>query len=105
MRGERILLLQFEDGHVLNKDGIGTGLLEILKEAAQIVELVVVDDGVDRDIDLCAEGMGIVAELADIVDTIANRSTGTEARGTDIDGIGTVVDGRHTIFKILGGGK
>jgi hypothetical protein len=49
--------------------------------------------------------MGIVAELADIVDTIAYSCTGAIAGGTNIDGIGTVVDGCDAIFKILSWGK
>ena len=72
---------------------------------AHIVEFIVVDDGIDGDIDLCTKGMGIVAELADIVDTIAYSCTSAKTGGTDIYGIGTMVDGCDAIFKILSRGK
>ena len=49
--------------------------------------------------------MGIVAEFADIIDTITHSGTGSETRGTDINGIGTMVDGCDAIFKVLGRGK
>jgi hypothetical protein len=49
--------------------------------------------------------VGILAQLADVVNGIACRSTRTETFRTDIDGIGTMVNGRNTAFQVLCGGK
>ena len=73
------MITQFQDCHILDEDGIDTNRLEVLKELAGGIEFIVVEDGVDGHIDLDAEGMGVFAELADIIDTVACRRTGSEA--------------------------
>ena len=46
--------------------------------------------------------MGILAERADIVHTIAHGSTRTKARSPDIHGISPMVDGSNATLQILG---
>ena len=70
-----------------------------------MVKLIIIDNGVDGDIDLSAKRMGVVTELANIIDTIANSCTGAKTGGSDINGIGTMIDGGDAIFKILSRGK
>ena len=94
-----------DERHVLNEDGIDACLCQLVEQAAGVVELIVVDDGVDGDVDLDAVGTGIVAELADVVDAVAGGGTGTEALGTDVDGVGTVVNGGYATFQVLGGSQ
>ena len=96
------MITQFQDGHVLDEDGIDTDSPEILKELAGGIEFIVVEDGIDGYIDLDAEGMGIFAELADVVDTVACRRTGSETRRPDIDGIGAMIDGGYATCEVLG---
>ena len=73
------MITQFQDGHILNEDGIDTNRLEVMKELAGGIKFVVVEDGIDGHIDLDAEGMSIFAELADVIDTVACCRTGSEA--------------------------
>ena len=105
MRGKRYVLLEFYNSHVLNEDRINMSLLQILQEMAHIVELIIIDDGVDGDIDLNTKGMRIVAEFPDIIDTIAYSCPGTKTRRANIHGISTMIDGGDAIFKILSWGK
>ena len=48
-----------EQCHILNEDGIYPTLLQLLQQLAGSLQLVVVDDGVDGDIDLSLELMGV----------------------------------------------
>ena len=73
-----------------------------MNEALGIFQLIVVDNGIDSDIDLGIKLMGIVAELTDIVNTIACSYTGTKLSGTNIDGISAMVNGRYATLQILG---
>ena len=98
-------MLEFYNSHILYKNGIDMSLLQILQEMAHIVEFIIIDDGVDGDIDLYAKGMRIVAEFPDIIDTIAHSSPGTKTRGANRHGISTMIDGCDAIFKILSWGK
>jgi hypothetical protein len=43
-----------------------------------------------------------VAELTDIINTIASSYTGTKLSGTNIDGISAMVNGRYATLQILG---
>ena len=87
--------------HVLDEDGIDTSLLQLLNELAGGIEFTIVEDGIDGGVDLHSEGMGIVAELADIADAIAHCCTGSETGSAYIDRIGTVVDSRDATRQIL----
>ena len=93
---------KFHQGHVLNKNGIHTCVAERLQQVSDLVEFMLIDDGVDRDIDPGAEAMGILAQRLDVADAVAGGSPGTKLRGTDIDGIGTMVNGSHATFQVPG---
>ena len=90
-----------EQCHILNEDGIYPTLLQLVEQLAGGLQLVVVDDGVDGDIDLSLELMGVAAQLGNIGHAVASSSTGTEALRTNIDSIGTVVDGSLTTLQVL----
>ena len=92
-------------GHILNQDSIRSRFRQICQQLAGRLQFVIIDNSVDRHIDLRTEGMGIVAEFPDVINTISHSRPCTKAQCTDIDGIGAMVDGCHTIFQILGGGK
>ena len=94
-----------EHRHILNQDGISSCIGQISKQLTGGLQLIIVDNGIDGDIDLRTEKMGVIAEFANVVDTIAYRCPGTEARCADIDGICSMIDGSDAIFQILGGGK
>ena len=56
-RGE----IHFQDAHVLNENGIGSCLIELMDELLHSRQLVIVDNRVDGDVDFCREEVGIVA--------------------------------------------
>ena len=91
-----------ENGHVLYKDGIDADVLKFGQQPSGPIQFIVVEDRVDSHIDLGTERMGIAAKLPDVVDAVACGRTGSEARGTDIDGIGAMVDGGHATSQVLG---
>ena len=64
--------------HVLNQECVDLSLCELLHELVGLVDLILIDERVDRDIHADTITVGVVTELADIVDTVARRHTGTE---------------------------
>ena len=91
--------------HVLQQQGVHSCLAQLLCERQRVVHLAVVDDGVERDIDLGVKAMRILTQPADVVDRVAGCSAGAEACGTDIHGIGSAVDGCDATFQVLGGSQ
>ena len=73
-----------------------------MQKLTGVINLIIIEDSIDGHIDLHTKGTGILAELSDIVDTVACRRTRSEARGSDIDGVGAMVDGRHAASQVLG---
>ena len=67
-----------------------------------LVELVVVNDGIERYVNLSAKQVCIIAKLAHIVDAVSHCSTRSEFGCSDIYGIGTMIDGSNTASQILG---
>jgi len=72
-----------------------------MQQQTGVVQFVVIDNGVDRDLDLRSKLMGIMAKRTDVVNTVACCRPGTETRCTNINGIGTMVNGRDATFQIL----
>ena len=89
-----------EQGGVLHDEGIDAEAVEVPDEPFDGGELVIIEDGVDGDVDTDVERMGIFHQLADVVERIACRGTGTEARSTDIDGISTMVNSSDTADQV-----
>ena len=92
---------EFQHRHVLNEEGIYTCIPQVEKQPARILQFVVVENGIDRDIDLNPKWMGIAAQPTDVFDTIASRRPGSKTRSSYIYGICTMVDSRDATFKIL----
>jgi hypothetical protein len=61
-----------------------------------------VDDGVERHIHTCTKLMGIVGQLAQIVERVARRSTRPILGCTNVYSIGTVAYGLDTTLQVLG---
>ena len=68
-----VLGQQVEYGHVLHQQRVDTHLRQGPQERARVLKFVLVDNGVDRDIHLGAELMGIEAQLTDVVQRVASR--------------------------------
>ena len=95
--------VHLQDSHILNQYGIHPGLVKLVYQTLGSLQLVIIENGVDGDEHFHPKPVGIRTELADVVNAIARRCTGTKARRTDIDGISTVVDSSKTALQILGG--
>ena len=100
MRGARC-----KQSHILHEDGIYPTLLQLLQEAARVLQFVVVDDGVDGDVDLSPKLVGIAAKFGNVGYAVARRRSGAKALGTDIHSIGTVIDSGDAALQILGGSQ
>jgi hypothetical protein len=91
-----------EEAHILYRDGVYPSLLEFMNQLLGSFQLVVIDNGIDRYIDLGSELVGIVTQLTDVVDAIACRYSGTKLGSTNIYGISAMVNGCDTALKVLG---
>ena len=90
-----------KNSHVLHEDGIDANLSQLLKQLADILKFMIIENGIHRDIDLRTEGVRIITETMDVIDCITHGSTGSKTRGSDIDSIGTVINGCHAALQIL----
>ena len=96
------LIPQLQQCHILNQDGIGTSILQVEKKTTSSLQLMIVENGVDRDVNTHTVTMRILAKLANVIGTVAYCSTSTKLTGTNIDGIGSMVDSSHAALQILG---
>lgn len=85
----------------MHEDGINTNLRQFFEQMTYILKLIIVEDGIHRDIDLRTEGMRIVTETVDVLNCITDSSTRSKTGGTYIDSIGTVVNSRNAALEIL----
>ena len=90
------------EAHILHKNRINANRLKFLNQSERVVEFVIENNRVRRDINLRIELMGIAAKRSNILHRIACRSPCTEARSPDVNGICAVVDGGNATFQILG---
>jgi hypothetical protein len=89
---------------VLHDEGIYTDFVELMNEVFNALELMVVDDGVERDVNLCSIGVGVFAQAFDVGERIACRGASAILRSSDVNGISSVVDGFYTDVGIACGG-
>jgi hypothetical protein len=99
---EWFVLHKLQQTHILHQYRIDTYLGQLVNEVMNLIELVVVNDSVERDVDLCTKLVCIIAELADVIDAVSHRSARSEFGCSDIYGIGTMIDGSNTASQILG---
>ena len=91
-----------ENAHVLDKDGVDANLCKLTDKLLRGLQLVVIKDGVNRNVDAGLELVGIAAEALNVLDAIAGGGTRPEARGANIDGIGAMVYGSHATLQVPG---
>ena len=91
-----------EKTHVLNEDSIYPCLCQLTYERTSCFHLRIINDGIDSNINAGTILMGILAQLTNIVDTIANSSTSSKTGSSNLDSIGTMVDCSYATLKILG---
>ena len=93
------------DAHVLHDEGIGTDAVELADEALGLAQLVVVEQGVEGDVDAGVEAVSQVDESGQIVEAVTGCRAGPESGSPDVDGIGPVEDSLLSDFGILGRGQ
>ena len=86
----------------MNKNSIDANFGEFVEQAAGILQFIVVDDGVNGDVDLSRVLMGIAAKFGNIGHAVTSRSTCAKARCTNIYSVGTMIDGGLATLQILG---
>ena len=94
--------IQAQQAHVLHNECIHPDTVQIPYELLGIFQFLILQDGVESDIDTGIIQMGILHQLCNILKGIACCCSCTKTGRTDIYGIGTVVDSPDAAFQILG---
>lgn len=94
-----------KQSEVLDEDGIGSGGGDVEAQLCCFVEFVVMEQGIDSDINLGIKLMGIVTKCSNILYTIICCCPGTKTCGTDVHSISTMVDSSNAAFEVFGRGK
>ena len=97
--------VQREQCHVLHNESVDTRTVERPDEAFGLGQFVVVENGVERDVDASAVDVGKLAEAGDVVDAVARRGTCAEVGPANVDGVGTVQNGLAAAHHVAGRGK
>ena len=100
MKGQ---LTHSEHSHILHQDGINTNLAQFAQQLAGRIQFLVIYNGIDGDIDFRTKTMGIITELADIIDAVAYGCPRAKTGSADIDCISPMVYGSNATGQILGG--
>ena len=59
--------VEAQNAHVLYDQGIGPGPVQFMDEAFGLGQFVVVENGIECDIDTCAERVGVVGQAGNVV--------------------------------------
>ena len=80
---------------------VSTGIGNLACRRHYVLKLVVVDYGIERNINFCPKAMGVLTETGNIGYRVACRSPCAKPVSTNIYGIGTMVDGSDAAFEVL----
>ena len=97
--------IQGQEPHVLHDQRIGPRLVDLMGQAPGLLQLMVVQQGVEGDEHLGAEAVGVAGQGLDVLDAVARRAAGTEGGAAHVDGIGAMVDGFDAIGEVPGRGQ
>ena len=100
-RGE----VHFEQGQILCDEGIDTGFVKLTDHLFGFAQFIVVENGVERDVDAGAIQMGKIANVAYVFDRVAGCGTRPEGGASYIYGIRAATNGFESGFRIFGGTK
>lgn len=85
--------VHLQQRHILHYQRVGSGAPQVVDEPAHLVELIVVDYGVDGDIYFRSEAVGISAYASDFGHAVGGRLACAVAGGSDIHCVGAVAYG------------
>ena len=87
--------------HVLNQYGVSPGFIKAVYQRLGLPQLVIVDDGVDRDVDPCAVDVGVPAKLCNVIDTVSRCGACSKTLGADVNGIRPMVYRGHAAGQVF----
>ncbi len=88
--------------HVLHDQRIGPRFIDLVGQPPGLLQLVIVQQGVEGDEDLGAEAVGMARQRFDILYAVARRTAGAKGGAAHVDGVGTVIDGFDAVGEVLG---
>ena len=94
--------IQRQQSHILHDERIGTGFVDLVGQPPGLLQLMIMQQGVEGDKDLGTEAMGVARQRFDIFDGVARRTAGAKGRAAHVDGIGAMVDGFDAVGEVLG---
>ena len=89
------------NAHILYNEGINACIVQFLHKLLNSRHLIIVYNGVQRNIHLCTENMCIIYQASNILYRIAGSLSRTELRSANIHSIGTMVNCSNTGLIIL----
>jgi len=97
--------IELQQAHVLHDQRIRAGLVQLPGQAPRALQLVVVENGVERGEHAGVEAVRVSRQPGDVADLVAGMRTRAEGRTADINGVGPVFDGLDADIGVLGGGE
>ena len=97
---QRKVLAQLQQGEILDNQGVDARRGQLMYQLPGLLQLTVIEDGIDRDEDARAVAVGIGAQRPDILHAVPGGLPGPERRACDIHRIGTAVDGCDADGKV-----
>ncbi len=94
--------VQRQQPHVLHDQRIGTGFINLVGQPLGLLQLVIVQQGIEGDKYLGTETVGVTRQRFDIFEGVARRTAGAKGGATHVDGIGAMVDGFDAVGEVLG---
>jgi hypothetical protein len=91
-----------QQAHVLHDQRVGAGLVQLPHQAAGGLQLVITQDGVQRDEDAGVEAVGMGAQAGDVGHGVAGVGPGAEVGPADVDRIGAMGDGGDADVGVAG---
>ena len=79
--------------HILDDECVNPDFVELAYHQFHLLQFLLIDDGVDGDIDLGTEEVCEIYKTLDVIDGIGGRRPCSECWRTDINSVGTVADG------------
>ena len=92
--------LSLEQPQILHDQGIDSGLFGLPGGIDCLIELVVVDERIERHVDAGAVLMRKIGDSGEILKGVAGGLACAERRSSNVDGVGTVQNSRTSRFKV-----
>ena len=97
--------VELEQPQVLHDERVGPCAVQLPRHLPGLLQLVVVEDGVESHVDPRAEEVGIRGEALDVGHGVSRGGPGAEPRPAYVDGVGAVADGLDARIGVARRGK